>query len=387
MTHDSPIRVAAIGCGQFMRQQHIQTIARSERLRLHALVDIDRGRLADAASRYRPVRETTRWEEAVADPEVDVVVVGVRPEFHAQIAREALGAGKPVYVEKPLALTADACRAIHELAQQRGLPVAVGFNRRFAPATVRLREAFRAAGEPVSVYYRISDDGRIRPPDQAWKSEDRLLIEAVHMFDLFAYLLQSEPVRVYASESRPNEAWVVIDYANGSRAGLLSSPYGSLAQPKEHLEAVLLRGAVEMDDFVEFRSVGLPGMPAVEHYAGRAYDGCDNRHVEEFARRGLAALRELRERYARAADEAGVLADGADPAAWSRFRRLLGDPPLPQVNYASDKGWGEALEHFCSAAMEGRVPANATAIDGNRATACAVAARRSIETGQPVEIG
>jgi len=166
----------------------------------------------------------------------------------------------------------------------------------------------------------------------------------------------------------------------------LSSPYGSLAQPKEHLEAVLLRGAVEMDDFVEFRSFGLPGMPAIESYAGRAYDGCDNRHVEEFARRGLAALRDLRERYARAAEEAGVLAQGADPAAWSRFRRMLGDPPLPQVNYASDKGWGAALEHFCSAAMEGRVPTNATAIDGNRATACAVAARRSIQTGQPVEL-
>ena len=65
---------------------------------------------------------------------------------------------------------------------------------------------------------------------------------------------------------------------------------------------------------------------------------------------------------------------------------MLGDPPLPQVNYASDKGWGAALEHFCAAAVEGRVPANATAIDGNRATACAGAARRSIETGQRVEL-
>jgi predicted dehydrogenase len=386
MTHDAPVRVAAIGCGQFMRQQHIQTIARSNRLRLHALVDLDAQRLAEVAARYRPLRATTGWEEAVADPEVDVVVVAVRPEFHAEIARAALGAGKPVYVEKPLAPTPDECRAIHELAHKRGLPVAVGFNRRFAPATLRLREAFRAVGAPASIYYRISDDGRIRPPEQAWKNEDRLLIEAVHMFDLFAYSLQSEPVQVYARETRPNDAWVLLEFANGSRAGLLSSSYGSLAQPKEHLEAVLAHGAVEMDDFVEFRSFGVPGVPAVEYYAGRAYDGCDNRHVEEFARRGLAALREFRERYARAAEESGVLANSADPAAWSRFRQMLGDPPLPQVNYASDKGWGAALEHFCSAAVEGRIPANATAIDGNRATACAVAARRSIQTGQPVDL-
>jgi len=386
MAHDAPIRVAAIGCGQFMRQQHIQTIARSARLHLHALVDIDSQRLADVAARHRPKRQTTRWEEVVADPAVDVVVVAVRPEFHAEIARAALEAGKPVYVEKPLAPTPDECRRVHELARRRGLPVAVGFNRRFAPATVRLREAFRAAGSPVSLYYRIADDGRIRPPDQAWKNEDRLLIEAVHMFDLFAYLLESEPVQVYARETRPNDAWVLLEFANGSRAGLLSSSQGSLAQPKEHLEAILVRGTVEMDDFVEFRSFGLAGIPAVEYYAGRAYDGCDNRHVEDFARRGLAALRDLRERYARAADESGVLANSADEAAWDRFHRMLGDPPLPQVNYASDKGWGAALEQFCAAAVEGRVPANATAIDGNRATACAVAARRSIQTNQPVDL-
>jgi hypothetical protein len=206
------------------------------------------------------------------------------------------------------------------------------------------------------------------------------------MFDLFAHLLESEPVRVDARQSRPNEAWVLVDYANGSRAALLSSPYGSLAQPKEHLEAVLARGAVEMDDFVEFRSYGLPGIAAVEYYAGRAYDGCENRHVADFAERGLAALRDLRRHYAEAADRSGVLADSADPAAWARFRHMLGDPPLPQINYAADKGWGAALEHFCFAAMEGRVPENATALDGNRATACALAARRSIQTGRPAEL-
>ena len=64
----------------------------------------------------------------------------------------------------------------------------------------------------------------------------------------------------------------------------------------------------------------------------------------------------------------------------------LGDPPLPQVNYASDKGWGPALESFCRAVVEGKTPRNATAIDGNRATLCAVSARRSIETGLPVRL-
>jgi hypothetical protein len=56
------------------------------------------------------------------------------------------------------------------------------------------------------------------------------------------------------------------------------------------------------------------------------------------------------------------------------------------VNYASDKGWGSALESFCLAVAEGKTPRNATAIDGNRATECAASARRSIETGRLVQL-
>jgi predicted dehydrogenase len=262
--------------------------------------------------------------------------------------------------------------------------VAVGFNRRFAPATELLKQAFQRAGRPVSVYYRIADDDRVRPPEQHWKTVDRLLTETVHIFDLLAYLLDSEPVRIDARQARPNDDLVTIDYADGSRAVVLSSSYGSLARPKEHLEAVLDHAALEMDDFVELRSYAVADLPPVARFAGRPYDDCDNRHVEEFFQRGLAALLELRQRYEAAMRESGVLVDSSDAQAWARARALLGDPPPPQINYASDKGWGAALESFCTAAAAGLAPTNATPRDGNRATACAVAARQSIESGQPV---
>ena len=274
-------------------------------------------------------------------------MVGVVPRFHAEIAQAALEQGKPVYVEKPLAPTPEECLAVQRLAWERKLPVAVGFNRRFAPATEMLVEAFRMARWPVSVSYRISDDDRVRPPEQQWKKEDRLLIEAVHIFDLLAYLLRTEPISVFACESRWNDALVTVEFEGGSRATIHSSSYGSLWQPKEHLEAVLDRGAVEMDDFVEVRTFGLGGLPAMARFAGRAYDDCDNRHVQDFAERGLAALLDFRCRYAQAMTAAGVLEEPPAADAWQRARWALGDPPLPQVNYASDKGWGPALESFC----------------------------------------
>ena len=386
MSGNRAIRLGVIGCGQFMSRQHIQTIARSPHLQLQHLADLDEQKLARVAERYRPVRRSTRWQDVVADPEVDAVVIGVVPRFHAEMARAALEYGKPVYVEKPLALTPEECGAIERLARERRLPVAVGFNRRFAPATEHLKRAFQAARSPVSVLYRISDDDRVRPPEQQWKNEDRLLLEVVHIFDLLGYLLAAEPVRIFACEARFNDALVTIGYENGSRATIHSSSYGSLAQPKEHLEAVLDRGAVEMDDFVEIRSYGLPAVAPVVRFAGRAYDGCDNRHVEDFARRGLAALLEFRARYTQAMAAAGVLAEPPGADAWTRLAEFLGDPPLPQVNYAPDKGWGAALEGFCLAVAQGQTPRNATAIDGNRATFCALSARRSIESGEPVPL-
>jgi predicted dehydrogenase len=386
MSRDQPIRVGVIGCGQFMSRQHIQTIARSPRLVLQHLADLDPVKLRQVAERYRPERSSTRWQDVVADPEVTVVAVGVVPRFHAEIAAAALEQGKHVYVEKPLAPTPEECLAVHRLAAERKLSVAVGFNRRFAPATELLAKAFHGTSSPVSVAYRISDDDRVRPPDQQWKKEDRLLIEVVHIFDLLAYLLRAEPVSVFACESRWNDAMVTLQFENGSQATIHSSSFGSLEQPKEHLEAVLDRGSIEMDDFVEVRSFGLNDVPAVARFAGRAYDGCDNRHVDDFAARGLAALLDFRKRYADALTAAGVLRDPPAEDAWQRAADALGNPPLPQVNYASDKGWGRALESFCFAVAEKLTPKNATALDGNRATVCALSARRSIETGLPVRI-
>ncbi|OHB78127.1 MAG: hypothetical protein A2W31_02945 [Planctomycetes bacterium RBG_16_64_10] len=380
------IRMGVIGCGQFMRRQHLQTIGRSNCLCLTHVADVDPDSLAQVAARYRPARSSTQWQAVVADPEVDVVVVGVVPQWHPQICRAALEHGKPVYVEKPLAPTVAQGRTIQRLAAGRNLPVAVGFNRRFAPATEWLSKAFRAVDRPVSVFYRISDDDRIRPPAQQWKRADRLLIEAVHIFDLLAYLLRAEPVWVCARETRPNDATVMIDFDRGSRATVLCSSHGSLAQAKEHLEAVLDHAAVEMNDYFEFRSYGLAELPALRHFAGRPYDDCDNGHVQDFARRGCAALRQLRRRYHQLMVDSGVLDDSSNAAAWARANDLLGNPPLPQVNYAADKGWGRALESFCVAAMTGTTSQYANAVDGNRATACAVAARQSIATGRPVEL-
>jgi len=380
------MRMGVIGCGQFMSRQHIQTIARSERLSLHHLADRDPAALARMTERYAPTRTSTIWEAVVADAEVDVVVAGIVPKYHAAIVRACLEAGKPVYIEKPVTDTLEEGLALAAASRGAGVPVAVGFNRRFAPATEVMSQAFGAADGPVSVYYRISDDARVRPPSQDWKLADRLLIEVVHIFDLLHHLIGAEPVELHAVESRPNDGFVTLSYGDGSHACIFSSSYGSMAQCKEHLEAELDNVSVEMDDFVEVRVCGGSSLPTRSCFAGRPYDGCDSAHVRAFADRGAPAYLDLRQRYAAALENSGVLADSGSAEAWDRFAELSGAPPWPQINYCPDKGWGVALESFCAAVAAGDRPTNADLTDINRATACALAGRESIRIGGPVAI-
>ena len=118
------LRVGAIGCGQFMSRQHIQTVVRSPFLRLQHLADRNEARLGKVASLYQPVRASVEWQRVVEDPEVDVVVVGVLPRLHPSITLAALQNGKPVYVEKPLAETVEKCLEVQREAVNRRLPVA-----------------------------------------------------------------------------------------------------------------------------------------------------------------------------------------------------------------------------------------------------------------------
>lgn len=380
------IGVGAIGCGNFMRRQHLQTIDRSTDLKLVHLADIDSKALTTAAERFAPARTSSRFEDVIADTEVQVLVVGVVPAAHPVIVRAAIKAGKAIYVEKPIAETVEDAMSIHRQATDSQVPVAVGFNRRFAPAVEELKAIFDAQSRPVSLHYRISDDQRVWPPNQDWKKTDRLLTETVHIFDLLTYLIAAEPVRVYAVQTRHNDDLVTMQFEDGSAATIHSSSYGSLAQPKEHLSAVLNCATAEIDDFVELRCFGLPGRAARTFYAGRAFDGCDNSHVEAFAKEGVAAYLRLRKRYNDAIVASGLLADSGGEQARHRFFELIGTPPPPQINYCPDKGWGPALETFCRCVVEGVTPINADASAACRANVCAAAARQSIEHGRPIEL-
>jgi predicted dehydrogenase len=266
------LRLALIGAGNFARGVHMP-ILRSlrERYRIEAVVT-RHGHTAAAVARQVGARwGGTDYRDALADPDIDAVVIATRHDLHARLVLEAMRAGKATFVEKPLALTLDELQELEKAHDQlggtaAGCPVVmVGFNRRYSPFAVRLRELVQRRTAPVHCSYRVNA-GRL-PPDH-WVNTaaggGRLIGEACHMLDLFRYVVGAPAREVWAtavageggSLRATDNFTLTVRYADGSVCTLLYTAQGSSRVPKEYLELSVDGHTVVLDDYRRLRTYG-----------------------------------------------------------------------------------------------------------------------------------
>ena len=144
---------------------------------------------------------TTDADEVLADPAIDAVFVVTRHHSHAAFVCRALEHGKAVFVEKPLALTRAEVDGILDVVERTGNDrIMVGFNRRFAPLLVGMRERFGTAGTPVSARYLVNA-GRMAAG--SWYLDEQLegsrfLGEGGHFIDTLSWWVGHDPVEVSA---------------------------------------------------------------------------------------------------------------------------------------------------------------------------------------------
>jgi len=361
--------VGFIGCGQLMNTQHIQNAHKSKVLMVHTLCDIKQEALDSTSAKFPPKKTTLDYKTLLKDPEVDLVVIAMNPNMHAKLAIEALKAGKPVYVEKPLGETVKEAAAVAKLAKKKGLNCAVGFNRRFSPAYNDVKPLLKDREGPLNIYYRIADHERGVRRDTV-----RLHVEVCHIFDILTWFVDKEPVSVYATEGLHNDNNVALKFEDGTTALILSSGRSSLESPKEHLEIHWDHKAIFVEDFIEARFFHIPTMPQLRRYRTRSYYGSPSDHIEPIFQKGLEPFLELKKKLSDAWDKN----DAGAPF----------DPSLQNypANYLSDKGWGFALDEMGKAVLEKRPAKNAGAIEGIRATVVSDAALKSVKTGKVEKI-
>jgi predicted dehydrogenase len=157
----------------------------------------------------------------------------------------ALEAGKHVFVEKPMALTLEECRAIREAERAAGRQVAVGFNRRFAPMYRELKQALARRAAPAVINCRVNSPGI---SGSYWMADPSIggaiLGEACHFVDLMYWLVESEPVEVAAfslptGKREPigeNNLAASFRFADGSVGNLTYCTAGSKTSGGERVE-------------------------------------------------------------------------------------------------------------------------------------------------------
>jgi predicted dehydrogenase len=254
------LAVALVGPGSFAQGVHLPNVASLGSLaRLRWIVGGSPNGAREAGRRWAAERVTTDLQEALDDDGVDVVLISTRHDLHADHACRALEAGKAVFLEKPAGLEPRQLDRLERCLRSCRRPFTLGFNRRFAPDVVALRERLDRRQGPLVIQYRVNAD---RLPGGHWllgpQGGGRLVGEACHMIDLLGSLVGARRVGhrlemmappAGAGLHRGDNFTLVCRYEDGSLTCLTYTSLGDAGRGKERIEAHWDGSTAVIDDF------------------------------------------------------------------------------------------------------------------------------------------
>jgi predicted dehydrogenase len=153
------------------------------------LCDLDQRQLAQIGARYPDARTTTNFDDLLADDSVDAVVIATPVPTHYALAKQALEAGKHVFVEKPPAMRAAEMDELVALADARDLVLMPGHLLLYHPGVLKVKELIDKGdlGEVLCVYGNRVNLGIVR------SNENALWSLGVHDLSVILYLLDEDP--------------------------------------------------------------------------------------------------------------------------------------------------------------------------------------------------
>jgi myo-inositol 2-dehydrogenase/D-chiro-inositol 1-dehydrogenase len=325
-----PLRIAVLGTGRIGSLHASLLAGRVEGAELTAVADIEAARAAELASRLRV--PAVGVDEAIG-ADVDAVAVCSSTDAQVGLVVAAAEAGRHAFCEKPVAYSlAELDRAI-DATERAGVLFHVGYNRRFDPGHSAVREAV-AAGEVGELHLVRITSRDPEPPPPGYVSPGGMLGDTtIHDFDMARFVTGSEVDEVFARGGARLETTAPCDL--DTVVVVLQHADGTIAAIDNSLSAVY---------------------------------GYDQR-VEAMGSRGMAASGQRREHEAVVWD-----ARGARSAPLQRFF-------VERYEESYMRQWSA----FVAAVRAGR-PAPVGGRDARAALAIGLAARRSVELGQPVSV-
>ncbi len=197
-------------------------------------------------------------QEIINDTRTNTIFIATRHDTHAGFVLDALKAGKPVFVEKPLAVNQAELDNIRTLLDEKGGSLMVGFNRRFSKSFRTIKEFFNGNSDPLFINYRVNA-GFIPKSHWVQQSEQggRIVGEVCHFIDCMVYLTSAKPVNIAASaiSSKNSELTdednvsITIKFSDGSVGNINYIACGGSGLPKEYCEVHSQRKSAVMNNF------------------------------------------------------------------------------------------------------------------------------------------
>jgi predicted dehydrogenase len=213
------VRVAVVGLG-YWGPNLVRNLHEIEGGDVVAVCDVREDALAGIARRYPAVRRTTRYEDILADPDVDAVAIATPVSSHHPLASAALDAGKHTFIEKPLAGSAAEALDLVERAGQRGLVLMPGHTFLYSPPVTMVRELI-TSGALGDIYFISTSRVNLglHQPDVsvAWDL-------GPHDFSILRYWLEETPTHVSALSRGcvlpdiPDVAFINLEFPSGTIA-------------------------------------------------------------------------------------------------------------------------------------------------------------------------
>ena len=327
------INILLVGAGS-VGQIHAANLVDHPGVNFFGIADIDAQRAEALAARHA-VRALPAAEKI--DPGVDAVIIASSTAAHAEAVRACLGGGHHLLCEKPLSRDIAETRTLVSQAASANLVCAVGFDRRFAPEYIDLREAVRRGeiGKPEMLSF-ISRSEAPPSPDFLLSSGGLFGEKGSHFYDLTRWITDENPSEVFAMGSvLVNPAYRQVHEVD-TAAILMRLPSGAL---------------VKFD------------------FSWRAAYGQDER-LEVFGSRGMVQMLQPLAGHTVLTDGRGRHQDGPVPSWRTRFL----------TSYAAE------LDAFVAAIKGDKQPQLATLADGLAAQQLADAVARSVQENRPISI-
>ena len=258
---DTPVNIGLIGAGNYAGSLLYPEFKKYKDITIKGIATASGVSAKNASGKFTVEYITSDYKELLKNKSINTVFITTRHNMHAEQVIESLKAGKKIFVEKPLALSLSELNRVRDAYERKKNILFVGYNRRYSPLALQLKEFFGERREAMNILYRVNA-GFI--PKSHWIQDPgegggRIIGEVCHFVDLIIFFTQSFPTSVFTTGlAIDNEKQVLEDnisstfkFSNGSIATIIYTANGGDKMEKEYIEIFSEGKSAKLIDFKE----------------------------------------------------------------------------------------------------------------------------------------